>query len=102
MRSWRKSATSKFRNIAQRCAVSLPSLNPALPCLIETPPVTGRRRAGSPRCRSRPALPPIERAQEIGVDPHAERQPHLGENRLDLLDRFRAQVLDVLEILVGL
>jgi len=47
MRSCRKSATSRFRKSAQRWAVTRPSLNPSLRCLIAEP-----RRARAPRGRS--------------------------------------------------
>ena len=74
IRSWRNSATSRFRKSAQRCAVTRPSLKPALPCLISRSP--------------RPRAP-----EEVRVDAHAQGQAERGERGLDLVDRLLAQVL---------
>src|SRR6266542_519208 len=82
MRSWRKRATRRFLNRAQRCEVTRPSLNPALPCLIRAPAPQG--------------------PEQVRVDPHAEGKSQRGEGGLDLIDGLVAEILDLLEIRIGL
>src|SRR5262245_65704622 len=81
------SDVERLRSTARRWDDVRPSLRPWTRCFMERSPRAFRLAAGL-------ELP--------GVDRHAERESHLGEDVLDLVERLAAEVLGLEHLGLGL
>src|SRR5262245_43497841 len=86
-----RSAVTRFRKSARRCAGERFSFTPATPCRI----------SGGLLLPLHPAPVELLARREI-LEPHPEREPHLVQELLDLVQRLPAEVLRLQHLLLGL
>src|SRR5512145_640746 len=86
-----RSAVTRFRKSARRCDIDRPSFTPA----------TRWRMSGRLLLPRHP--PPVELLTRREVlEPHAEGEPHLVQELLDLVQRLAAEVLRLEHLLLAL
>src|SRR5262245_15625459 len=96
MRSWLNSSATRVRYSEARCAGVRPSFRPAFKCRM----VPSRASGGLLLAHHAPPLELLARREVL--EPHAERQTHLGEQLLDLVERLAAEVLGLEHLGFGL
>src|SRR4051794_10736496 len=92
MRSWVIRLAARFRSIALRLDVSRPNCLPDFLCRM----VVVLLALGLRLLR----LPALEELRPV-VDLHPERETHVGEDLLDLLQRLAAEVLGLEHVLLA-
>src|SRR5262245_21305522 len=92
MRSYWNSAVTRLRSSARRCSLFRPSLRWSLRCLMSFLWTAGplARRRKKLDLGPRRGLVLVVRAHV-----HAEVEPHLGQDVLDLLERLAAEVAEL-------
>src|SRR3954468_382723 len=92
IRSWVIKFAVRFRSIALRLDVSRPNFLPDFLCRMSLP----SRYSGLRLLR----LPALEELRPV-VDLHPQREPHVGEDLLDLLQGLATEVLGLEHVLLG-